>query len=88
MYLVGLFGPEDEEEQFVFQRAVDEANADLRRTQWNLIADVISLKTYDSFYLSKLRMYTSNDIRYFVCFFQTQILTFYDFFFFLSEYLS
>lgn len=51
---MGLFGPEDEEEMFVFRRAVEDANTELKRTQWNLIGDVIFLDTYDSFALSNL----------------------------------
>lgn len=53
--LVGLFGPEDDEERFVFIKAIEEANSDLRRTPWRLLGDVIFLETYDSFYLSKIR---------------------------------
>ncbi|XP_065222052.1 glutamate receptor ionotropic, kainate 2-like isoform X2 [Planococcus citri] len=52
--ILGLFGPEDEEEMFVFRRAVEDANTELKRTQWNLIGDVIYLETYDSFALSNL----------------------------------
>ena len=57
---VGLFGPEDEEEMYVFRRAVEDANIDLKRTQWNLTGEVIFLDTYDSFNLSNLSKFVTD----------------------------
>lgn len=48
-----MFGPHEKEEEFVFLQAVDEANDDLKRTDWLLEGDTISYTIRDSFYLSK-----------------------------------